>query len=313
LVLKFNKCTNACQLAGIFVLRLKMKKKKYPKCFADLSRNELVQIMPMLIQLQHYGGDYDSVVFIFREVLGVLAARISHFESLSDRAQSVKVLSDGEVLVFMNRFSWLLTERIEKKPFDFVLMGGLKYFLPEPNFSDTSGIELAMCNIYYLKFTEVLGAGSLEKTHPAFQAPLPGGDFHDRSAEYLCNLLAIICRPNRAKKREVYDSDVSEARVAVFKDLPVGEAYCILQYWSSMNALFMKMYSEVFSPASDSGDDDAGLFENGEGWLATLEDIAKDGVHGDFDKVCDKNVHTLWMYLKHQKIMADARQSKQKD
>lgn len=65
-----------------------------------------------------------------------------------------------------------------------------------------------------------------------------------------------------------------------------------------MNEQFLKSYSEVF----DADEGTKQLFANGEGWIATLEDVAKDGVHGSFDAVCNLNIHTTFMYLKHRKI-----------
>ena len=146
-----------------------------------------------------------------------------------------------------------------------------------------------MANIYYLKFAQ--------KGSTNFDA--------------LAELLSIVCRPLRwdflfrklrndydGNNRVPYNSLKSERFAKHLKALPIGEAFAILNYWESMNEQFLKSYSEVFE--ADEGTKQ--LFANGEGWIATLEDVAKDGVHGSFASVCDLNTHTIFMYLKHRKI-----------
>jgi hypothetical protein len=243
------------------------------KCFEDLTEKQLKSVLPLLAQLQRFSDDADSTLMIVEQLCQSLE---------TDDIEKIK---------------WLFSAKILKKPFRRVRIGWRWFYLPAENFLNTSGIELAMSNIYFLRFVK------------------------NNDARAFAHLLSIVCRPRRwnwwfRRFRNDYDSDdrvpynslKSEAVADGFRKLPIGTAMAIFMYWQAMNEKFMGDYGEVFE-----GDESSkALFENGEGWIATLEDVAKDGVHGNFEKVCGVNVHTIFMYLKHNKIKADEmiRQSK---
>lgn len=235
--------------------------------YNDLTSSQIKKLLPLVLQLRGFGTNSDFALICLSKICKLLNVTIAEAEKLT----------------------WLWTTKITKRPFRYVRVGWRFYFLPKENYADTSSIEVAMANIFYLKFAN---KGSVN-----FDA--------------LPDLLSVLCRPLRwnflfrklrndydGNDRVPYNSIRSEQAAKYLKALPIGEAFAILQYFESMNELFLKSYSEIF-------DDDEGarqLFANGEGWIATLEDVAKDGVHGNFDTVCGNNVHTTFMYLKHRKI-----------
>ena len=275
------------------------KRKTVPESFSDLSKAEIGAVLPLLMQLKYYGHDYDKVIQIFKAVLRALKV------SFSD--------NNIVILNFLEKMLWLINAKVRSKPFLFVTVNRKKYYLPAENFADTSGLELAMANIYYLKLATIREP---ERPTPSTD----NGAVSVSQTKYLNLLLATICRTSTSstsrasvtdlftkngKKviRDDFDSEICEEAAEGFDEMDLGEAYAVLQYWESMNADFMQAYKQVFS---NDDDDSPGLFEGGEGWIAVLEDIAKDGVHGDFERVCGTNAHTLWMYLKHQRVMAVA-------
>lgn len=255
-----------------------------PSSYADLTPKQLKEVLPLVLQMKGFGATADYALQILNKLCSTLKVSITEAEKLS----------------------WLWSKKIEKKPFKFVRIGWRFYWLPEENYSNTSGIELAMSNIFYLRFVGQIGKKGEVIKKPDFEA--------------LADLMAVVCRPIRwdfffRKWRHDWDGDIrvpynslkSEAAAKRFKKLPIGEALAVLSYWENMNEQFLNIYSEVF----ESDESIRPLFKNGDGWLATLEDVAKDDVHGNFTQVGELNAHTIFMYLKHRKIimMEQIRQS----
>jgi hypothetical protein len=81
----------------------------------------------------------------------------------------------------------------------------------------------------------------------------------------------------------------------------------LADYYADSLEKVMRMYPDVFS----GGNEGANLYQNGEGCIAMLEEIAANHTFGDFDKVSALPVHTLFMYLKHQAIKVKAEQQRQ--
>ena len=184
-----------------------------------------------------------------------------------------------------NTVRWAFQGRIENKPFEFFEINGIRFYLPDLNYSNTSAIEMALLNIYYLSF--------VRKTNPV--------------TDNLYLIVATICRPERmdlkiferladkwtGDKREVFNYVFSEERAKLFKEkVPFGILIAILQYWEAMNNRFIKRFDEVFN-----GGEGKQIFQNGEGWLAMLADVAEVGVMGNLEKVYETNAFSLMMYL----------------
>ncbi|MFN3380689.1 MAG: hypothetical protein ACK41O_14635 [Runella zeae] len=203
------------------------------------------------------------------------------------------LLSGDQIWHVKRYFKWALTERITHKPFDSFDFEGVTYFLPEEKYANTSAIELAMANIYYLSFTNT--------TQPNQFAVL--------------DVVATLCRPQRndlktfrqskawnGDLREEYNSLFAEQRAKDFKRLDIGYVIAILQYFESMNNDFMSRNKVVLQ-----GDDSAPpIYSGGEGWIAMLEDVAETGVHGTFNQVCSENANTIFLYIRH-KVLKNKR------
>ena len=84
-------------------------------------------------------------------------------------------------------------------------------------------------------------------------------------------------------------------------------AMYLADYYADSLEKVMRMYPDVFS----GGNEGSNLYQNGEGCIAMLEEIAANHTFGDFDKVSALPVHTLFMYLKHQAIKVKAEQQRQ--
>jgi hypothetical protein len=196
-------------------------------------------------------------------------------------------LAIQQKISLLNLVRWAWEKRIEAKPFKSFTIDGEEFFLPDPNFSNTSAIEFALCNMYYLAFTH--------KTHP--------------KKDLVYNIVAILCRPERADlssfrlqierwtgdRREPFNSNLADERATLFKNhAPHGVIIAILQYFEAMNNFMFNRFQEIFK-ASDAKP----LFNNGEGWLAMLEDVAETNIMGDLDKVHATNAFSVMLHISH--------------
>jgi hypothetical protein len=171
--------------------------------------------------------------------------------------------------------------------------------LPKVGFGDTSAIEFSVSNVFYL----------------AFCRP------ENPNADALFNLVATLCRPVRkdleafrnsrdwnGDEREPYNDAVATERAKFLKaNMHRGIAIAILQYFEGMNNEFWKRY-DVLTGASD----DVPLYQNGEGQITMLMEIAETGVFGKFEDVCQQRVHTVYMFLRDKKLKADKAEIEQK-
>lgn len=189
-------------------------------------------------------------------------------------------------LTVMNLIRWSFIARQDAKPFNSFWNDGTEYILPAENYDDTSALELSLVNIFYQAYAN--------KNNP--------------QPKMLFAVLGAICRPRRSDielfksnpatwtgdEREVFNSKLADERALIFEKCPYGLMVAIFQYWEKMNVDFIKRNDDLFNES-----DEAPLFQNGEGWISMLEDIAKEGVLGDFDKVCLAPAANVFMYMRH--------------
>jgi hypothetical protein len=252
-------------------------------CFDECTIDEISHIM------------VSQNILLSQEINATETARIKTgiFLRLSNvPAELFLKLTRLQQLNLFNTVRWAFKGRVEKKPFEFFDINGVRFYLPDLNYSNTSAIEMALLNIYYLSF--------VRKTNPV--------------TENLYLIVATICRPERndlktferladkwtGDKREVYNSVFAEERAKLFKEkAPFGILIAILQYWEAMNNRFIKRFNEVFN-----GGEGKQIFQNGEGWLAMLADVAEVGVMGNLEKVYETNAFSLmmWVLQKQKKV-----------
>lgn len=186
----------------------------------------------------------------------------------------------------MNLVRWAFVSRIENKPFECIeTKKGDRLYLPAADYADTTAIEWALLNIYYLAYSR-----------------------NPKNTDFFFNIIGVLCRPERidievfrndpkgwnGDVREPFNMTRCEERLGDIKEVPFGMLLAVFQYWEKMNTDFVKRNDELFD-----GDDDEGLFSNGEGCLSMLEDIAEEGTLGDLDKVHETNVVNVFLYMRH--------------
>lgn len=232
-----------------------------------------------------------------------------------------KVLTNWQKTQVMCLIRWAFSARVEKKPFGWfspptpsggVLrepqgiakepqrIAALRMYLPAEDYADTSAIEWALLNIYYLAYTKP-------------PTPLTRG----LNSQFFFKIVALLCRPQRVDLeefrknpktwngdvREPFNGALADEREDIFKNVPFGILLAVFQYWEKMNNDFVARNEELFN-----GADGKPLFQNGEGCLSMLEDVAEEGTMGDLDKVHEYNVVNLFIYLRHKQKKVERRE-----
>lgn len=179
-----------------------------------------------------------------------------------------------------------------------------RVWIREQHFSNTTGIELTMMNIYFLRFSKV---GGLRQAQPDMDQKAGNRELYERRlGELLGHLVKrkVWSWKRLAMVDAEYDTrECHKIGKLLVQRLDAAMAYWLLDYFENSLRIFVEMFKEVFDSEEAGG---RSLFKNNEGWIFVLEDIAKEGAHGTFKEVSRELCITLWMYLKHQKIVAEA-------
>lgn len=271
---------------------------------------KLINAMPLLVSLRMHGGDFDKARFIIEKV----------YETMAPEGEDVnKVAFEDKV----DDIAWLLKPfrlRVKKS---FLLWPDLKNgeWMPKrvwvrmENFADTTGVELSMMNIYYLRFAGLFK----DKPTQTDKEQKKGVDlvkqgFKERAEQRkyekaLADMLGhLVKRKVWSWKRMCFvDADYVTGDVMRLGQrllrMDEGFKYWLIKYFEDTMDWFVRAYAVVF----EQGGEDVGvIFEHGDGWIKALEDVAATGVMKDLDHVYNKNVHEIWGYLKRQKQAAMA-------
>lgn len=261
-------------------LKIGFWKGSIPEKFSELSFEQKVLSLTAQVYLRTEEVS-DSLYNNIRKDLAIELCRIPKLV--------FKLLIAEQKLALYRCLNWVKDIKIEQKPFEFFKVGKVKYYLPAERFADTSAIEYAMSLLLFSSFSN---------NHKA-----------------IYELIATLCRPERADLkqfrgsalwsgdvREEYNTILAQERAKEFeKKLPFGVIVAVKEYYVSMLDGFIKKYEPLFQ----SADDMKPLFQNGEGCIALLEDIAEANIYGNFEKVCSTNIDTVYLYLRHKKIKAE--------
>jgi len=245
-------------------------------------------VMPLVMALKAHAGDFDSVEFLVNKICELVYG------------DEVKEMSFGQKLEKVNDALMPIKKRIMRTVWLWPKWGEWwwpkRLWIRQENFADTKGIELSMANIYFLRFTEAAKKGNEDEAR--YKKAL--GDF----------LGHLIIRKKWSwskfgfERVQYHSKDVLELGARMV-NLPAGVQYWLINYFEDSLRFFVRMFSDVFGGEVPDGDKSPSMFKNGEGWIAILEDVALQGAYGDFNKVCETEAVTIWLFLKHQKIKVD--------
>lgn len=250
-----------------------------------LKNAQFFKLYPWVVQLKAFGHEFDHAAALIEILHKKIFGKKDY--SLSKKLTDISPLLDPQKTQRLQhiwlRRNWLSWYRV---------------YVPKANFADIVGIEMAMANIKYLSFATTDQAAGTEV-----------------QAKKLGDMLGHVVKHRRFSLKKMkyewctYDTAKATATGRrIVKQVSTGKKYWLLNYFEDTNRQFIEYYKSVFEGDSES----RSLYPNGEGWIALLEDIARDQVHGEFNQVSNTEVHTLFLYLKHQKIKADEELRKQK-
>lgn len=253
-----------------------------------ITKGNINRVMPMIMALKAHGNDYDSARYLIERICEIFYGK----EKAGGMGFEEKLAAVNESL-----------KPIKKRVFKVIWMWPKwgewwwprRLWVRQENFADTKGIELSMANIYFLRFTDVIKNSNNDEAK--YKKAM--GDF----IGHLVIRKRWSWRKMRMERLPYHSKEVLELGHKML-GLPAGVQYWLINYFEDSLRFFVRMFSEVFGGEGD-GDDKPSMFKNGEGWIAILEDVALQGAYGDFNKVCETEAVTIWLFLKHQKIKVD--------
>jgi hypothetical protein len=241
---------------------------RVPESWNQLTRKQLVRLTDLL-----HKGLHEDVVAL--EALRILWSKTKlQFYGLM-RLWKPKVWDDLKVRALAH-ITWIfekevvLTEQLIPK------YKGL--YGPAAEFNNLKMIEFHACEVYYHRYIS------------------------DKDIVWLNRLVAVLYRPGKKKYNKKLDKDgdirepFSEYISAYYADRCAkwSEAVkqSILTWYDGNRQMLIKFNQDVFSGKSDSKSNIA------DGMYGVIRAIAQSGIHGDFDKVSEMNVHKAVMEMR---------------
>ena len=213
----------------------------------------------------------------------MMEALVQSYLGLTDKEWRKLVLSFQQWNELKAKVAWVFELPVSHKPFDYFDFEGIRYFLPEPFYTNTSALEVSLANLYFLQFAH--------PTEPDLGA--------------IDKIIATLCRPKRSDlllfqasedwngdSRETFNQARMEATAIKFAGLDMATKVAFLSYFEQINTAFLESYAELFGSSSDEP-----RYKDGTGWLIILKNIAKGGIWGTFDNVCKQSAHTVWTFM----------------
>lgn len=272
-----------------------------------LNSKQFKKILPLLMALKTHGSDFDLASELVERICGLVPQ--PPVGELSEKLAYVAELLKN-VNKRVEKHIWVLPNWKKRRFLPMLL------WVREEHFANTKAIELSMANVYFLRFAEASKAATVgTKNQKPNKDSVENKKYEKALAELLGHLI-IRKRWNWRKmklERVPYHSrEVLELGKVLCECLPDVMKLWLVNYFEEQLKIFIKMFPGVFgssAPTEQAGgtyQQAKGIFPNGQGWIAILEDVALQGVHGDFEKVCDTEAVTIWLFLEHQKIKAEA-------
>ena len=302
-----------------------------------LKSNDIKKLMPLLMALRMYGRDFDAAA--------VLVERIWTSVATADRPtrpDKGAARTDKETVPFAEKLEYVagMLAEINKRVIKVLWLWPSwkkKRWWPtlvwvrEEHFANTKAIELSMANVYFLRFAEAAKARPVTTDRPNGGAKNADAEkkWQMRYEKCLAELLGHLVirkrwnwRKMRLERTKYHSREVLKLGKVLMEALDETTKYWLVNYFEEQLKLFVRMFPGVFGTSTAAADrslsdqeseaskkhshQEKGIFPNGQGWIAILEDVALQRAYGDFEKVCDTEAVTIWLFLEHQKIKAAA-------
>lgn len=251
--------------------QVKVNDKQYQiaSCWKELTDKQLFKVAPVIFCLE------ESPVNKWQVLMSLLPLPVKTRRKLSmDQKYNLLQLT-----------SWLWKEPMNDCPIKDFEFAGVRYLLPNQDFSNVVMIEYAMADHYLRRFL----AKPTDTT-------------------YLDYLISTICRPKKkvlasdpdwdGDYREKYNAEICKDAAKSLHHLPMVMKIILLQYFVNCQRKFTEKYKQIF----DRKEEGSGQPVFNIGYLALIYDLAEQKLFGDFDKTCFTPVDTVFLYLLKKKF-----------
>jgi hypothetical protein len=256
-----------------------------PSCTEELRDAAKIQLAILRVELDRAGNETERTVLwilVLKVVLGhemrkkVFEKWWKGLELSIDQIEALKVC-----------YEWVM-ERPEGMPFEYFDYKGVRYYLPEARFKNTSAAEWTAGILDWIELSH-------------------GADNVDR-IDYV---IANFCRPKRAdleahKASAAYNGDIrepynrarAEETAVLFKDLNAGVKILVMWWYDELVREFFKEYEDLFGSQTDAGEEKkSGRYADGRGYIMVLKNAAKKHYMGDFKAVQAEDVNMVYSLL----------------
>jgi hypothetical protein len=245
-----------------------------------LSKTKILGIYPWLMYIKSRQSDPVMILEIIQRIVKEL------FPKVSKTAKEI-INADTEPIIQE------LLQPLTKPHFRFHNIWFVNWRMPfvrvkllKENLADLPALDYAMATVFLIMYN-----GAIE---------------NKQSPELILKLQSqFIGHTLRGAWWKISDENRYAIAKRIIKKQPQLAMYLSDYYADSLEKV-MRMYPDVFNADNEGRT----LYQNGEGCIAMLEEIAANHTFGDFDKVSAIPVHTLFLYLKHQAIKVKAEQQR---
>lgn len=213
----------------------------------------------------------------------VYESMLKAYLSMTEKAWLKLILSFEQWRLLKDMLHWVFEEIPSQKPFDYFDYQGIRYYLPDESFSNSTAIEVSIGNMKYLDFAKP----------------------ENPNTAALNELIATFCRPERADLetfkmssewngdlREPYNQTRTEQTAKKLEGLDTPTKVAFLTYFEVMNTAFLEEFEELFGDSKETP-----RYQDGTGWLMLLKTAAKSPLWGGFEKVCNQPARIVWAFM----------------
>ena len=268
------------------IIYLNEKRFELPEEWSEVKESLLPDLVRLLFAEPAGGRVYHDIL---RRILGYTEKRwkslMRHYFnpklSSEQRRANAVALSDT-----LTQIAWMWYEPMSAKPYEYLLVDGVPWYLPEVQFTNMSYGELTDAYIHFLAFVKQL---------------IPGD-------ERLNLLVATICRPERegnyhtpdwdGDKREPYNEHLAKQRAEAVSKLSYAQRVGVLMYFAGTQKNVLQLY-DVHAEGIESAASEEDY--PGQGWKKNQHYLAEKGIFGTLPQVQKTNVHEVLLYLEELK------------
>jgi hypothetical protein len=217
---------------------------------------------------------------------------------------SLRTLDAWQLREIASLLSWMLKDRMESRPFEYIIIQGERYFLPNDGLKNITLIEYAFLDLYYMVYVDAVEAGQ-----------------HELAEQHLNRLLAYMCRPMRqgidpdrpdpdtwdGDIREKFNNSICDRRIDKMQDITSAEKLAILMFFTGCKAAIHRSYAGTVFPQQE--DEKGNKVHTGAtameptAWLDMCFALAG-GIFGTLEQTMYTNLFTVLRHLQLQELQS---------